>query len=102
MRTIINRKVYDTNTADEIADYSSGYINDFRYYKESLYKTKNGRWFLCGEGGAMSKYSQPEGNGRGYGHATIPLTKDEVIEWLEETEHYDELEEHFANELEEA
>lgn len=102
MKAIINRKVYNTDTAIEIANYTNGYSSDFRYYTESLYKTKNGSWFLAGEGGAMSKYSQPESNGRGYGRKITPLSDKETMEWLEETEHYDELEEHFGNHIKEA
>lgn len=102
MKKIIDRKVYDTKTATKIAEDSYSNVSDFRYYSEDLYKTKSGNWFLCGEGGAMSKYAERVGNAMGGGCNIIPLSTDEVIDWLERTDNTDILEEHFADQLEEA
>lgn len=103
MKRIIEGKVYDTDKAEEIATYSSHhYPNDFHYYEETLYKTAKGNFFLAGEGGAASKYSQPVHGGRGGGSALEPLTADEAREWLELHKFTDELEEHFPDHLEEA
>lgn len=55
MKKVINGKVYNTETAEEVASYSFSNSNDFRYIREKLYRTKKGNWFLYGEGGPMTK-----------------------------------------------
>ena len=50
MRKIINKKMYNTNTAVEIASCSNdASTSDFDYYEETLYKKKTGEFFLYGE-----------------------------------------------------
>jgi hypothetical protein len=85
MRKVINKKVYDTDKAEEIASYSFSNRNAFRYVRETLYKTANGAYFLAGEGGPMSKYQRDLGDGHiGGGEAITPLTRMEAYEWCEE------------------
>ena len=57
MKRIINRKVYDTETSEKLAEYDTPGIgsNDFRYMREALHRTKKGELFLAGEGGALTK-----------------------------------------------
>lgn len=103
MKRVINGKIYNTSTATEVASFSNGfYGNDFRNMEETLYKTKKGAWFLAGEGGPMSKYSQPCGNMTGGGKGMEVLTADEALEWLEEKEETAAIEEHFKGRIEEA
>lgn len=103
MKQIINGKKYDTETATLIAEDSYLYQSDFRYYDEALYKTKKGAWFLAGEGGPMSKYAEPTGDGNiGYGNGIKPLLKSEAQTWLEEINEIDALEEHFSDSIEAA
>lgn len=103
MKKIINGKRYNTETAIEIASYGNSLgPGDFRHYDESLYKTKSGNWFLSGEGGPMTKYSQPCGDMTGGGSDIIPLTPAEAQEWLEMHDETDALEEHFAASLQDA
>jgi hypothetical protein len=103
MKKVVGGKVYNTETAEEIAEWSNSYYpNDFKYCQETLYRTKNGAWFILGEGGAMSKYSQQCGNAYGGGSDIRPLTPEEAQEWLELHDLVDELEEHFADSIEEA
>lgn len=103
MKRIIEGKKYDTETADCIAELDNGYYgNDFKRCKESLYRTKKGTWFLAGEGGPMSKYARPLGNMTTGGEGLEPITPDHARQWLEEKDFTDELEEHFAEEIEEA
>ena len=39
MKKVINRKVYDTETASLVAEVSFSYPGDFQYWSESLYCT---------------------------------------------------------------
>ena len=57
MKTIINGRMYDTETAEKIAGWDNGiYGRDFRSCEETLYKKKTGEYFIYGSGGADSKY----------------------------------------------
>ena len=103
MKKVINRKVYNTETAILIAEWDNGiYGNDFRSYYENLYKTKKGAWFLKGSGGPASPYSKTSGN-TSYGSSNIiPLSESGVKNWLEEKNFVEILEKYFAESLEEA
>lgn len=50
MKQIINGKMYNTETATEIATRSNG-CTGWEYLEETLYRKKNGEFFLCGSGG---------------------------------------------------
>ena len=104
MKRIINNKRYDTATATEIASWENGFSsNDFHYCEETLYRTKNGAFFLVGEGGALSAYSQSCGsNSRCGGSELLPFSEKETREWLEDHEHVDELERFFSSEITDA
>lgn len=103
MKRIIDGKVYNTETAEEIASWHNGYYGgDFKRCEESLYRTPKGSWFLAGEGGPMSKYARPAGNMTSGGDGLEPLTPDEARRWLEEKDFVAELEQYFAGDLEEA
>lgn len=82
MKKIIDNKKYNTETANLIGRWGSGYkCSDFRVCEESLYKKKNGEYFLHGAGGPMSKYSVSRGNGITGGEAIHPLTLAEAKDW---------------------
>lgn len=103
MKTIIDRKVYNTDTAEKLCHWDNGLGNgDFRNCSEDLYKTQKGAYFLCGEGGAMSKYSRKFGNMSGAGSGIIVLSDSEAMEWLEAHRQIELIERHFASEIEEA
>jgi len=104
MKQVISGKLYNTETAELVHKWENGeFINDFRYYKESLYKTKKGAYFISGKGGAMSKYRRSCGNNNMCGGSDIRVvSKDEAIEWLETHEGTEALEQHFSNEIGEA
>lgn len=86
MKKIINGKMYNTETAEEYGDDWNGCpTNDFNYSCTTLYKKKTGEFFLHGEGGALSKYSESCGNNSWTGGSKIiPITVDEAKEWTEE------------------
>lgn len=84
MKEIINRKLYNTETAEEIATHSNNLsYRDFRWFEETLYKKRTGEFFLYGEGGPMSRYAESAGNRCWIeGERIIPLTLDEAKEWV--------------------
>lgn len=83
MKKIINGKLYNTETATFIGDYSRS-LGNFEYVSESLYQKKNGEFFLHGEGGPMSKYSEYSGNNSwSGGEAIIPECDFDVKKWVE-------------------
>jgi hypothetical protein len=102
MRKIINKKVYDTKTAEFVAEYHNGYSHrDFRYVYERLYRSKKGQLFIHGEGGPLSKYSESYGNGRTGIETIVLLTKEEALEWLSEHNKLEEIEKYFSDSIQE-
>lgn len=102
MKKIINKKIYNTDTAEKIAEYSNmNNSSDFNYFSEILYKTKKGQFFLAGNGGANSKYAKHGGNESWESSDIILLTEDETINWLEKYDFVNEIEKYFPNFLEE-
>jgi len=87
MKKVINRKVYDTETASFVAEASYSYPGDFQYWEESLYRTTDGMYFLAGEGGPMSHYAKSIGNNTTTGGSNIrPMSTSEAIDWCEEND----------------
>lgn len=86
MKKVINGKMYDTKTARFVAGWDNGYYtNDFNYCSEDLYCKRTGEYFIHGEGGAMSIYSESVGNGwTGSGEAIIPISYEDAKKWMEE------------------
>lgn len=72
MRKIINGKKYDTDTASLICDYENTCNRtDFYWYSEELYQKKTGEFFIFGEGGPASPYSE---SGRGWACGSKKIT----------------------------
>jgi hypothetical protein len=103
MKQIINHKRYDTKTATEIAAYSNGRSpTDFGHVHETLYRTTKGAYFLCGQGGANSKYAESSYGCTSEGSRLVPLTPDEASAWLEEGGKTAELEREFPEQIQDA
>ena len=103
MKLLINKKLYDTHTADLIHSWSNGiYGNDFRFCEESLYLTKKGAWFLVGEGGPKSKYARSCDSSMTGGRELIVLTPEEAYLWLEDNGGIEAIEKYFPQEIEAA
>ena len=84
MKQVIGGKVYDTAKATKVWNHENGYDSgNFNWCNESLYRTKNGNFFVGGSGGPMTRYGSDYGNMRGAGKRIIPMTTDEAREWLE-------------------
>lgn len=102
MKRIIDRKIYNTETAEFIVSRNNGYYNSFKYEEENLYRTKKGVFFLHAEGGPLSSYAEPYGNGWTEGETIVPLDDDEAYRWLEGNNEIEIMEEYFKNKFEEA
>lgn len=103
MKQTIGNLVYDTTKADLICEISSdGSTSDFRYFREFLYLTKKGNWFLYGEGGALSSYATKYMNMSSWGEKIIPLTRSEAFDWCERNACQDVIEDIFSDLIEEA
>lgn len=83
---VVDRKIYDTETATLIHKYCNGCsISDFDYLAEDLYQTLKGNFFILGNGGEFTKYGTNNG---GVGLADrsdviTPVSKEFALEWLE-------------------
>lgn len=94
MKKIVKGKAYDTKTAKEVGFYSNGGgWRDFSHIEETLYRKKNGEFFLYGEGGPMTKYAESTGqNSWSGGSRIIPLTFESARDWAEKKLDADEYE----------
>jgi len=102
MKRVIRGKIYNTATAELLHDWSNGYpYSDFAYCRKSLYKTKNGAYFIAGCGGAKSEYAECYGNSVSGGEGIEIIQKDDAVAWLEDHKGEEALEKYFASELEE-
>lgn len=83
MKRIINKKLYDTDTAKAVAYYSNkyGYGNPY-HISETLYRKRTGEFFLYGFGGCMTEYSEFEDGIWWSGENIFPLTKEETKVWV--------------------
>jgi len=95
MKKVIEGALYNTETAKEIGAWHNG-DRGFNWCKETLYRTKSGKYFLSGEGGARSKYGEWHGNSGGPGSELRPYTPVEAAEWAEEHLNADEFEAEFG------
>ncbi len=103
MIKIIDGRRYDTDKAELVASVSYSNPSDFHYFSEDLYRTRNGNWFIHGEGGAMSKYAvQVEQNSWSGGAEIRPLSEDQAYRWLEEIGEVDAIEKYFSDRVEDA
>lgn len=104
MKAIIDRKSYDTEKATCVAEHLPAIPgSDFRFFREYLYRTESGAWFLQGEGGALSHWSQAtDDGGSGYGEGIRPLSDDEALDWLERRKEIEVIEQYFPAEIEDA
>jgi len=87
MKRIIQGKVYDTETATEVASQYHGYGGDFAAWREILYMTKSGTFFLHGWGSCRTEYAESTGqNSWSDGQRLIPYDKIQVMDWAERRE----------------
>lgn len=101
---IIDGRRYNTETATRVAKFNNGLgQSDFHYVWEDLFLSPGGRWFLVGEGGALSVYAENCGNNSTCGgEQWRVLTPDEAFEWLQAHNETRALEIHFADRIQDA
>ena len=85
MKKVIEGKLYNTDTAKLIGEWSNNLGGrDLNFLSESLYLTKSGAYFLYGEGGPNTKYSVSVGNNSWSGGEQIqPMSPLSAREWAE-------------------
>ena len=97
MKKIINGKKYDTETATRLADWENDYGDcDLKHAKLTLYRKKNGEYFLYGDGIAAAQYTKNPGNYICCVEKITPLTEDEAKSWAESLLDADEYEKIFG------
>lgn len=85
MQRVKDRKLYDTETAEQIARHAPNTDqDDFHYLVETLYRTADGEYFIHGEGGAATKYARRVSNGKTSGEEITRLTREEALNWCED------------------
>lgn len=98
MRKVIRGHLYDTEKAKLLGSYESPLgPGNFGYYKEFLYRTKAGYYFIYGSGNAASPYRERvEQNTWGSGEAIVPVSLDSAKAWAEQKISAEEYEEIFG------
>ena len=104
MKKVINRKIYDTDKSEQLFVWNNGFgTSDFRWCREALYRTKSGVYFLHGQGGAMTAYSQNYGDMQGSGESIVPFDSvPDAVDWLANRGGDDVIEEYFEDFIEDA
>ena len=85
-KAIINGRRYNTETATEVCDVSTGgdvSTTDFKWHSTTLYRTKAGRFFVAGRGGPMSRWAKRVDNGYSGGAGIQPIDIDEAKRLVE-------------------
>lgn len=83
MKKIIEGKTYNTETAQFLGDWQNLWKGDYHYYREELYHTKKGTYFIYGEGNGASPYAKRFADGYGPGKDIKILSESEAREWAE-------------------
>lgn len=98
MKKIINGKVYDTEKAREVAEWSNNLgWRDFHNIEETLYCKKTGEYFLHGKGGPMTPYAEAVGqNSWSGGSRIMPMPYADAKRWAEEHMDADDYEREFG------
>lgn len=83
MKDIINNKMYNTETATKIESWDNGYSHVHpNHITETLYKKKNGEFFLHGVGGSYTQYAEEYGDFSRNGEQIIPYSIEDIKDWL--------------------
>lgn len=98
MKKIINGSRYDTGTAKKICSWENTLdVRDIDYEAETLYRTKAGKFFIHGEGGAHTPYAESDGLGHwSNGELITPITEADAREFAERHMDADEYEAAFG------
>ena len=108
MKRIIDGFRYDTSKAVPVGTFNNQGIgatsrSDFKWFEATLYRTPRAhRYFLAGQGGPMTRFAQPTGDGATYGERIIPLSTEEAREWAEQHLSPETVEAEFGDYIEDA
>jgi hypothetical protein len=104
MKKVINKKMYNTETAECVFDWSNGrFTNDFRYRAKTLYRTKKGNWFIHHDGGAMTDMVKSCGSNSFSGSEDIEVVSEkDAFAFLISHNGAEEAEKYFPEMIEEA
>ena len=84
-RKVIEGKLYDTKETEHVYDVSKpGY--DSNWEQTDMYRTKNGRFFVAGEGGALTRWRQFNGDGWVPGEGIQTISSEEALKLLEQAD----------------
>ena len=98
MKKVIDGKLYNTRTAKYICDTGNTIReSDFEWERSALYITKKGRFFISGEGGALSRFATKSGNHRTTGSGLFPLTQGEALQLCRKHGEPEDLQEFFKD-----
>lgn len=97
MKSIIEGKMYNTETATYVATYNNGCgSRDLEAICEVLYLKKTGEWFLDRYGGPLTIYAEKEGSDICGTRKIVPLSDDWVKGWLAKHDFVDEYIKYFG------
>jgi hypothetical protein len=84
MRSFVGSIIYDTEDAEKIiCAKNADSENRLRWMEETLFRTKDGHYFLYGKGGPMSPYAEVVGKHcKTGGSKIIPFDLQDALEWL--------------------
>ena len=87
MRRVIEGLTNNTDTAEQVCGIDCfHYGGDFAWEETHLYRTKKGRWFLAGEGGAHSRWAKDAFGGMMGGCGIEAIDEDKAKQVLEEND----------------
>jgi hypothetical protein len=81
MKKVIDGKIYNTDTAQRICTLPCNADGDsFKEHYTSLYRTKNGNYFLEGDGGAATMWARSVGNAKIWGSGLRQIDTAEAMQ----------------------
>jgi len=102
MEQIIGKKIYNTKTAIQIAEYDNGLNGtDFNALEEILYITKKNQFFLCYWGGAATHYAEHNGNYSSENSGITLFSPEQAYKWLEKNKEIEAIKKYFSNDIKE-
>lgn len=98
MKRVIDGRIYDTDKAILIGEYSHLSPTDFNFFFAGLYQTaRSKRFFLAGKGGPMTAFGKHCSDGSWtFGEKIIPLADQDAREWAEKYMKYEDVKKYFT------
>jgi hypothetical protein len=78
VKAIIDGRIYNTDTADFVCEWSYGWEGDLRWHETALYRTKKGTFFIAGRGGPRSEWAHHEGSSSSSGSGLRVVSPEEA------------------------